>query len=670
MSSQSRYATKELWEKFVRNEAFDFSSVRPEVLASWERCRGKIDPYMERNVCVLPGEYFAKIKKKNSETIDIAVSVMQNLYNFVAGSGFALALMLVENGRLIHTHMIGDPIATRLHEKVNAVPGSDWSEDVVGTFAPTLAFYHNRPFQVQPYENWCTCFHDGNTSAAPIQDPDTHEIIGILSMTGTFDNVHQHTLGMIVAAVDSIEKQISTRRMAWQSEIAHQYKNLIMECFSDGLVTLDEFGVITHINRTAINIFGFKDNPMGKNIFSLIRSPHGASKRNLEIVNIINSTEVIIDQFVDIYNPSEVMRCVVNMIFLHSGQKRIGKILVIQKISRAAKLIANTLGNYARFTFDDLVGKNEKFLKCLEAGLKVSKSDSNVLLLGESGTGKDLLAQAIHNASVRSSQTYIAINCAAIPRDLLGMELFGYVEGSFTGAKRGGSPGKFELADGGTIFLDEIGEMPLDMQSILLRVLEEKAVTRIGGEKAIPVDVRIVTATNRDLAKAVRAGSFRSDLFYRINVVSINLPPLRERKEDIPLLISHFVKKLSSRINKRIDHIHPDLFERCYLYDWPGNVRELQNIIERGINLCEGTTLSADILLDKVVPPTTSISFKNCAVTAQLKRTMKTLEANAIRACIERHRGNMMLAAKELGIARSSLYRKVREINSSLPTSI
>lgn len=654
---------KNVWEKFVNNEPVDLYAVRPEVLTSWERCRGKIDTYKEQNLEVLSVEDFEKVKSKNIELINIAIPVMENLYNFVRGSGFSITLLVVENNSLIVTEIIGDPEALKLHKKVNALPGTAWSESTMGTLAPTLAFYYDRPFQIQPYENWCACFHDGTTSAAPIHDPDTHRIIGALNMLGTFEMVHQHTLGMVVAAADSIEKQISARRMARASEIANQYKNLIMECFSDGLIALDEFGLITHVNQKAMDIFGFKENPVGKNIFALVRSSYEASKKNFDLANIINSKDVVTDQFIDIHNSSEIIRCVVNTRFLISKGKHIGKILIIQKISRTAKLIASALGNYARFTFNDLIGKDKNFLKCLETGVKVSKSDSNVLLLGESGTGKDLFAQAIHNASSKCGKTYIAINCAAIPRDLLGSELFGYVEGAFTGAKKGGSPGKFELADGGTIFLDEIGEMPLDMQSVLLRVLEEKAVTRIGGDKAIPVDVRIIAATNKDLVKEVKKGNFRSDLYYRINVVSIELPPLRDRKGDIPLLISHFIKKITSRMGKNIDYINPDVYEKCSLYEWPGNVRELQNIIERGVNLCESNTISSDILLGKLNIPKSHISPKNGNYTKNHKKSMKMIEHSAILTCLEKCHGNMMLAARELGISRSTIYRKIKEMN-------
>jgi transcriptional regulator with PAS, ATPase and Fis domain len=234
------------------------------------------------------------------------------------------------------------------------------------------------------------------------------------------------------------------------------------------------------------------------------------------------------------------------------------------------------------------------------------------------------------------------------------------VEGAFTGAKKGGSPGKFELADGGTIFLDEIGEMPLDMQTSLLRVLEEKAVTRVGDKGAIPVDVRVVVATNRDLEKEVEKGNFRADLYYRINVVSIELPPLRDRTGDISLLISHFVKKMAERMEKKINFIiSSDVYRNCALYDWPGNVRELQNIIERAVTLVEGNTISSHILPERLAK--LSDDFPQNPEARKLRDFRKTIEHDAIQACIETCDGNMTRVAKELGISRATLYRKIKE---------
>ncbi|MCL4442129.1 MAG: sigma 54-interacting transcriptional regulator, partial [Firmicutes bacterium] len=213
------------------------------------------------------------------------------------------------------------------------------------------------------------------------------------------------------------------------------------------------------------------------------------------------------------------------------------------------------VGARAKFTFDDLIGKNAAYLKTVQLAKTAANSSSNVLLLGESGTGKEVFAQAIHNAGCRANEPFIAINCAALPRDLIGSELFGYTEGAFTGAKKGGSPGKFELADGGTIFLDEIGEMPLEMQANLLRVLQEKTLVRIGGQQVIPVNVRVIAATNRNLMEEVEKKNFRSDLYYRLNVLTINMLPLRNRKDDILPLTSFFIEKINRRLGREVNVI-------------------------------------------------------------------------------------------------------------------
>jgi len=233
-------------------------------------------------------------------------------------------------------------------------------------------------------------------------------------------------------------------------------------------------------------------------------------------------------------------------------------------------------------------------------------SDSTILLLGESGTGKDVFAQAIHNASGRNRGPFVAINCGAIPRELIASELFGYTEGAFTGAKRGGSPGKFELADGGTLFLDEIGEMPAELQTTLLRVLEQKTVTRIGGTEVIPVNVRIIAATNKDLSKEVVRGTFRQDLYYRLNVVSIRLAPLRERKEDIIPLARHFIGHLSAKLGKEPLKLENKVTSLIQSYCWPGNVRELQNVVERALHLAKGNNFTEDLLPEEILSGSTA----------------------------------------------------------------
>jgi transcriptional regulator with PAS, ATPase and Fis domain len=286
----------------------------------------------------------------------------------------------------------------------------------------------------------------------------------------------------------------------------------------------------------------------------------------------------------------------------------------------------------------------------------VSQSNSNVLLLGESGSGKDIFAQAIHNASARSNGPYVAINCAAIPRDLISSELFGYSEGAFTGSKRGGNQGKFELADGGTIFLDEIAETPLELQSVLLRVIEDKSITRIGGSRVTSVDVRIIAATNKNLKEEVRKGRFRDDLYYRFNVFTIQMVPLRDRLEDIPLLVECFVQKICDAMGKKRVRVDGRVLEKFMSYSWPGNIRELQNIIERMINVVHTDELTVDLIPSEVLhgPSRAEVLPR---VESPRDRERQLLEKMV-------HSG---LTKKEIAsrmqMARSTLYRKLEKYN-------
>ena len=310
------------------------------------------------------------------------------------------------------------------------------------------------------------------------------------------------------------------------------------------------------------------------------------------------------------------------------------------------------MGAKAKFHFEDIIGRNAGFLETLRQARIASRINSNVLLLGESGTGKDIFAQAIHNTSSRRDGPYVAINCATIPRDLITSELFGYSEGAFTGSRKGGSQGKFELADGGTIFLDEIGETPLEVQAALLRVIEDKSIIKIGGTKVTTVNVRIIAATNKELKEEVRKGKFREDLYYRSNVFTIRLVPLRERIEDIPLLVDSFMKSISRSMGKEIVSIDPMVLEYFINYRWPGNVRELQNVLERMINIAHTSKLTVDLLPSEIID---SLSPENAEEDIEsVDRMERELILRLLRSNLTRKN-----IAKKLGISRSTLYRKL-----------
>lgn len=306
--------------------------------------------------------------------------------------------------------------------------------------------------------------------------------------------------------------------------------------------------------------------------------------------------------------------------------------------------------------FSTIKGNNATLQHIIHNMKKVAKTDATILITGESGVGKELFAQAIHEASLRSKQSFIPINCGAIPAALFESELFGYESGAYTGAAKGGKAGKLELANGGTLFLDEVGELPLDMQVKLLRALQEKEIYRIGGQTPKKINVRIIAATNRILEDMVLSGTFRSDLFYRLNVFTAHIPPLRERTDDISFLTHHFLKEFSFKYNKPAPFVHQEAMNRLHTYFWPGNIRELRNIIERLIVLHDGKEIrEANIL--QLLPSQKSVYHTECSLTDE----KKNLEKTRIIQALEDTYGNKSIAAKKLGMSRANLYKKLKK---------
>jgi len=329
------------------------------------------------------------------------------------------------------------------------------------------------------------------------------------------------------------------------------------------------------------------------------------------------------------------------------------------------------LGHVAKYTFEDILGNSNKIKDAIEKAYRFGAVDATVLIYGETGVGKEFFAHAIHNVSPRREGPFITVNCAAIPDNLLESELFGYAEGAFTGAKKGGKRGYFEMADGGTIFLDEISEMSDKLQTKLLRVLQEREVMRLGDDRLITVDVRVIAATNSDLRKLVKEKLFRADLFYRINVLSLVVPPLRERREDIPFLLDYFLNIFCKKYNKKIKGIEPEGIELFYQYDWPGNTRELQNIMEQLVILTDGNYISADLVRESLMISTPDYLSVSSSPSSQFENiveqelTLKTdLDSQtAILKALAAADGNKKKAAEILGISRTTLWRRMKKYN-------
>ena len=363
------------------------------------------------------------------------------------------------------------------------------------------------------------------------------------------------------------------------------FLQVVMDNPFEGILAIDNAGIITFVNSFFMNVLNLSQGDVigkkiwdalpGCRLYDTVLQGHSQWGEYLRI----NGRDFLILRF-PLKSGGKVVGAVVKTIFPDMATAR----GIANKVMHPSKAVEP---RRPLFTCMDIIGETPSMLAVKKLARKAARTDSTLLISGESGTGKEVFAQAVHNRSVRRDGPFVKVNCAAIPENLLESELFGFVDGSFTGAMRGGKPGKFELAEGGTIFLDEIGDMSLPMQAKLLTVLQEKEVERIGGTKPIPLNVRITAATNKDLHKMVREGGFREDLFYRLKVMEIHLPPLRERTEDIPLIVGYLVKKINRKIGSDIRGVDTESLKRMMNYRWPGNVRELENMIEQATNLSE-----------------------------------------------------------------------------------
>ncbi|MGE7274818.1 sigma-54 interaction domain-containing protein [Brevibacillus panacihumi] len=433
---------------------------------------------------------------------------------------------------------------------------------------------------------------------------------------------------------------------------------VVFENAHEPMVVTDKEGNILLFNRSYREFLGIQENVIGKPVTEVIENTrmHIVGREGVpEIADIqqIKGQKMIAHR-IPIMDEGQVIAVLGTVLFqdvkeLASLAAMVGQLK--DELTYYKKELRRRLG--ATYHFDQIVGYSQKMKELKKFSQKVAKSDSTVLITGESGTGKELFAHAIHAESKRKMGPFIRVNCAAIPDSLLESELFGYEEGAFTGAARRGKKGKFELADHGTILLDEIGDMPLPLQAKLLRVLQEKEVERVGAVRSTPIDVRVIASTNQDLPALIKDGRFRADLYYRLNVVSLEIPPLRERLEDLPELVSNLLQRLVESTGISVKSIDDEAWSVLRSYSWPGNVRELNNVLERALHLLEGDQLKKEHLwLPASVEALPSRPLKS------LKETLEQAEREALLLAMRAAEGNKQEAAKLLKISKSSFYEK------------
>jgi len=468
----------------------------------------------------------------------------------------------------------------------------------------------------------------------------------------------ERDLDLLVIFCSQVATILENTRIAEELRLAARQKAATLEAITDGVVALDSSGHVASINAVAARILGVGTEQATR--MGIAELPDlGFLKATLEQGEDFDSRVTRV-------GPGEYL---VNARAVRGDAGKVASVVAtFTEMKRATSIAQKIVGTPARYSLGDIIGTSQAIRKRLQLAEAAARSDSSVLITGESGTGKEVLAQAIHNASARASGPFVGINCAAIPRELLESELFGYEGGAFTGAKRGGHPGKFELAEGGTILLDEIGDMPLEMQAKLLRVLQERRVQRIGGTRDIKLDARVIATTNRDLTEDVQRGRFRQDLFFRLKVIHIPLPALRERAQDIPLLVEHYLQLFAVRLGKKVGGVSAEVMEAFLSYSWPGNIRELENVLEGEVNLCP----PSNELLDQIPEALgrSGIGRRLGVVGAAMAgggtvvsgvTSLENAERELLLAALEEHNGSIPDVARALGVSRGTVYNKMKK---------
>lgn len=628
--------TMDAWDRFVSGQSLVQSAVPKHVLSSWQRSRRfGVEPGSRKAPLAVRGDdELEQLRLRNRDLVWAAQGIFMSSAHLLAKSG---SIMLLTDAAGIVLESSGDARTLDAAQDIHLTNGGNWNESVVGTNGIGTALATGRPMQVHAAQHFCEGIKSWTCAAAPVYLAGTDQLLGVIDISGPPATFQLNNLALAVACARQIESVLAERTCREHNLLLEACLNHPGRAAAAAIVVLDRNGRIVHSSGCLTPDLATRlaDGLKGRHITAWNnRLPDGLLGEWMNPVRLDGSP--------------------------------IGALLIVPKRS-VGRILQRPDGEPAKLPapaeaaapppecLPGMVGASAAFRSAIERTRLLGRRRVSVLIQGETGAGKELFARALHEEE-RKGGTFVAFNCGATTKELIGSELFGHVRGAFTGATSEGRAGRFELAHGGTLCLDEVGELPLDLQPVLLRALEDGVVHRLGDTTPRQVDVRLVAMTNRDLLQEVEAGRFRRDLFHRIGVTRIQVPALRERDGDVDLLVDHFVRTLSVRHGVATREIGPDVRQLLRAYAWPGNVRELRNVIESLLLTSDDEVVRREELPVELLATTdgTTASAQDADLTS-----LEATERLTILQAIQRVHGNLALAARMLGISRSTLYRKV-----------
>jgi len=617
------------WERYLSGEPQATVPAKNFVVASWQRSlHSGVNPTGRSAPIAVRTDAMGELRRRHVDLVSAASGLFADAVDLLTGSG---SIMLLTNPDGIVLQAVGDMPTLEKGENIHLMSGGDWREDVVGTNGIGTAIATGRPAQIHAAEHFCEGIKGWTCAGSPIFEPGTGAIMGVIDISGPPSTYQRNNLGLAVAAARQIEMVLTERSTRERMQLLEVCLRRLSSADAAGIIVIDRHGrLVQTTGKVSLPIH------VGDRVPGL--------DRNVAVEEWANRLPEGLRA--EWFNP------------VVADGRSIGALLVVPDRPRARLRTGNqgSEADPARSAFAHIIGASPAMAAVIGRARRLVGKRVPVLIEGETGVGKELLARAIHGEEGEATP-FIAFNCAAASKELLASELFGHVRGAFTGATSEGRPGRFELADGGTLCLDEIGELPLDLQPVLLRVLEEGIVYRLGDSQPRRVDVRLLALTNRNLREEIEAGRFRRDLYHRISVTRLHIPPLRERGGDLDLLVERFSHHLAARHEVPARDFPPEVLAALRGYAWPGNVRELRNMVESLLLISEGGPVALGDLPPELADQGTGSD--DAGLRPDRPENLHAAERELIAAAIRKHHHNFVKAARALGISRSTLYRKV-----------